>query len=167
MTGKSLLVVLDEIKSLMKKLYESVEVKSFWINFLMAIPRITFGVFLLFDVMRFKIGMPVNELVTQIPDELISAEWLNWIDKPLLIQLERIGHWIEGGMMILGFTTRVVAFSFTWTSIGELFSSTSLGVWSVPLMPLFIVTCIYSTILGSGKIGIDPVIAHWFSGKRK
>jgi uncharacterized membrane protein YphA (DoxX/SURF4 family) len=163
---KHLTFDLEKFKCLMKKLYGSVEFQSYWINFLIAIPRVAFGMLLLFEVTRIKIGMPVDDLITQVPDEWISADWLSWIDKSMIMQIETLGYWIEGGMMILGFTTRVVAFSLAWTSLGGLFSSTSLGVWSVPLMPLFIVTCIYCTVLGSGKIGIDPVISRWFSRKK-
>jgi len=70
-------------------------------------------------------------------------------------------------MMITGFNTRLIALSLVWTAADGLFTSTTLGVWSVPLMPLFIVVCTYSVILGSGKIGIDYIIAKWFSKKKR
>ncbi|HKL14727.1 MAG TPA: hypothetical protein VJ915_03785 [Balneolaceae bacterium] len=164
---KDLFIVIEEIEDLFKRLFSSVEIKSGWVNLLIAVPRVTFGVFLLFDVWRIKIGMPVNELATLMPDQFVMPDWLSWIDKTMLNRLERIEYWVEGGMMITGFNTRLIALSLVWTAADGLFTSTTLGVWSVPLMPLFIVVCTYSVILGSGKIGIDYIIAKWFSKKKR
>src|SRR6056297_4153246 len=76
-SSKDLYIVIEEIEDLFKRLISSVEIKSGWLNLLIALPRVTFGVFLLFDVWRIKIGMPVNELAMLMPGQHVMHAWLS------------------------------------------------------------------------------------------
>lgn len=73
-----------EIELLLKKLFSTVEFDPWWINIGLVLPRIAFGLILISEAWRVKIGMPVNEFQSLMPADLTLPEWLNWINEDTL-----------------------------------------------------------------------------------
>lgn len=132
----------------------------------MLIPRLLFGYFIFFDVGRQLIGLPVSEM------QMLDADSIELIRKfsPRLLELlpwlERLDYWLQGSFLMAGFTTRLVSVSLLWVVAGTLISSPQAMPPHFLTLTFFIITCLYSMVLGSGKYGLDRVLIWWIRNKK-
>ncbi|MCG2590008.1 DoxX family protein [Rhodohalobacter sulfatireducens] len=161
-----LISFIEKLERVGKAFFAPVEIKSIFINVLIAIPRIAFGVILISDVWRRKIGMPVNETSGYVTQLMEIPGWPDWIDKNMILWIDIVEKIGQGSVFIFGFNTRLVAFAMIWTSLERWFNEFMIETLVLPLYILFISVCFYSLILGSGKIGIDYWISRKLDSKR-
>lgn len=93
--------------------------------------------------------------------------WPDWIDKNIILWIDIAEKIARGSVFILGFNTRLVAFAMIWTSLERWFNGLLAEAFIIPLYILFISVCLYSLVLGSGKLGIDYWISRNLGSKRK
>ena len=144
-----------------KAFFASIEIKSVPINVLIAIPRIIFGALLISDLYRRKIGMPVNETSGYARQLMAIPGWPDWIDQDIILWIDIAEKIAQGSIFALGFNTRLAAFAMIWTSLDQWIKGLMSEPFFIPLYLLFLIACLYSLILGSGKFGID----FWISRK--
>ncbi|MFN1835399.1 hypothetical protein AB2B38_009065 [Balneola sp. MJW-20] len=157
-TKEDILSFLESNQKLFRNLFTSVEIGSIWINVAMSLPRIIFGFLLLTEVYKYKIGMPAYDVQGMLPQDLVLPAWLDWIGPDTLIWAERIEYGIYGSLLITGFTTRMISFTLLWIVLWDLFTTQADVLFSPVLVSLFMITCLYSLVLGSGKFGVDHLI---------
>lgn len=155
---KDILTFVENNQGYFRKLFASVEIRSIWINVAMSLPRILFGFLLLTEVMKYKVGIPAYDVQGMLPQDLVLPAWLDWIDEETLKWTERLEYGIYGSLMITGFTTRMISFTLICIVAWNLFTTQADVILSPVLLSLFMITCLYSLILGSGKFGVDHLI---------
>lgn len=166
-TKDHVLHLLTEVETRMNVLFQKVRIESKSVNVLMLIPRVLFGYFILFDVGREIIGLPVSEM------QMMDAETIEIIRSfsPRVVEvlpwLERIEYWVQGAFLSAGFTTRLISFSLLWVVAENLMTNPFLIPQNSTTLIFFISTCLYSLLLGSGKYGLDYKFIKWLKNRKR
>ena len=161
------LALVRNLQSFVTALFDSVKIKSTYLNVLIAIPRIATGILLIFDAGRAKIGMPVNETSGYISELMETSFRPSWMDEKMTFWIDFLEKMGQGSVLILGFNTRIAAFAMLWSTAERWLNGLFTKSLATPLYILFIAVCLYSLILGSGKIGIDYWISRRIQSKKE
>lgn len=165
-TKNDLLIFVQDLEAICKRLSSSIQPDSWWRNAAMTIPRVSIGIMLLSSQWRLKMGMPVNQLQEVLSEDKLSAEWITWIDPGVLLWIDRLESIALGGMIMTGFNTRLSALSILWTMSERVYLSLIHPLTSSFLMSALVVVATYSVIFGSGKFGADYWILKVFRKNR-
>lgn len=164
---EGLFSLFQRLEQIGKALFAPVEIKSRFINMLIAIPRIVFGILLISDIWRKKIGMPLNETSGYALQLMEFPGWPGWIDKNMILWIDLFEKVGQGSIFLLGFNTRLASFAMLWSIAESWLNDLFTKSLTIPLCILFISVCLYSLVLGSGKIGIDYRISRRIQSKKK
>lgn len=156
-------------KNLFLRITEPTYIKGWLSNIMIAIPRIVGGYFLTTNFGGSKFGMPWTD-----PEQGLAlfqvAEWfpkdvaefgLPFSLAPVFFAWMAAASEAIGGLFLFfGFQTRVSAFLILCTmSVAIFFQKWGDGVWSMLPAMGFLWMSMYALTLGSGKLGLDYLIA--------
>ncbi|MCP9290267.1 hypothetical protein [Gracilimonas sediminicola] len=161
-TKDHVLHLITKVEMRMNVLFQKVHIESKSVNVLMLIPRVLFGYFILFDVGRQIIGLPISEIQMMDAETIEIIRSLSPRVVELLPWLERMEYWVQGAFLSAGFTTRLISLSLLWVVAENLMANPFLMPQNISTLLFFISTCLYSLVLGSGKYGIDRMILSTF-----
>ncbi|MEQ9264868.1 MAG: DUF2807 domain-containing protein [Balneolaceae bacterium] len=158
------------LKDLFLKLTEPAIIKGWLPNIIVAIPRMVGGYFLTVNFGGSKFGMPWTD-----PEQGLAlfqvAEWfpkdvaefgLPFSVAPVFFAWMAAASEAIGGLfLLLGFQTRLSAFLIMCTMlVAVFFQKWGDGVWNMLPAMGFLWMSMYAVTLGSGKVGMDYLIAN-------
>lgn len=159
----------NSFKDLFLKITEPTTIKGWLSNIMVAIPRIAGGYFLTTNFGGSKFGMPWTD-----PEQGLAlfqvAEWfpkdvaefgLPFSLAPVFFAWMAAASEAIGGLFLFfGFQTRVSAFLIMCTMLVAIFfQKWGEGVWNMLPAMGFLWMSMYALTLGSGKLGLDYLIA--------
>lgn len=158
------------LRDLFLKLTEPTIIKGWLPNIMVAIPRMVGGYFLTVNFGGSKFGMPWTD-----PEQGLAllqvAEWfpkdvaefgLPFSVAPVFFAwIAAASEAIGGLFLLLGFQTRLSAFLIMCTMlVAVFFQKWGDGVWNMLPAMGFLWMSMYALTLGSGKVGLDYLIAN-------
>ena len=162
------------MKSLLKKWTKPIVIEKWYLNVLIAVPRILGGLLLCFEFGSSKFGMPWSttedmglfQVASWFPEDVIKFGIPFSIAPTLFAWLAAATEAIGGLFLVFGLGTRIWSALLAITMLTAIF----LQKWpdameygsSWPLLPAlgFLWIALYSMVLGSGKFGIDYVVSR-------
>ncbi|MBO6524810.1 MAG: DUF2807 domain-containing protein [Balneolaceae bacterium] len=158
-----------KIYSLLLKVTQPKEIEGFFSNFILAVPRILAGFFLatMFGGDKFGVpwsvadtGLRLFEVAAWFPEDVATFGFPFSAAPVFFAWMGAASEAIGGIFLLLGLQTRISGFLISSTMIVAIF----LQQWGGPLWNMlpamgFLWIGLYATIFGSGKFGIDYVIA--------
>lgn len=164
-SAEDILNILKKLEQLAHTLVRPIVFTSAFWNVFVALPRIVFGLFLLTIPFRNALGMSTAEFQFASPSDLVLPQWLSWVTQDTLYWLDRIEHFVQGGMFIIGFNSRLLSAALLWIVLEQFITHTLHSSFSMILCLLFIFTCTYTIWIGSGKYGIDFFLSEKYAAK--
>ena len=157
-----------------KKIIEPTHFSSNLTNAVLAIPRILGGLMLAFEFGSSKFGMPWSttdemglfQVASWFPEDVAKFGIPFSIAPAFFAWLGAASEAIGGLLLALGICTRISAFLIASTMLTAIFFQKWPDAMeyssSWPLLPAmgFLWIAIYSMLFGSGKFGLDQVIAR-------
>lgn len=160
---------ITKLNSILIKLTEPKEIEGFFANFVLALPRILAGFFLatMFGGDKFGVpwsiadtGLGLFEVVDWFPED-VAKFGFPFSEAPVFFAWMGAASEAIGGMfLLLGLQTRISGFLISCTMLTAIF----LQKWGGPLWGMlpamgFLWVSLYATVFGSGKFGLDYLIA--------
>ncbi|MFV1884532.1 MAG: GIN domain-containing protein [Balneola sp.] len=161
---------ITRLTSVLIKLTEPKDVRGFFANFVLALPRILAGFFLatMFGGDKFGVpwsiadtGLNLFEVVDWFPED-VAKFGFPFSKAPVFFAWIGAASEAIGGMfLLLGFQTRISGFLISCTMLTAIF----LQKWGGPLWGMlpamgFLWVSLYATAFGSGKFGLDYLITR-------
>ena len=152
-----------------KKIITPVDIKGWFSNILIAIPRIIGGLLLTIDFGASKFGMPwtdseknlsLFQVASWFPEDVAKFGIPFSIAPVFFAWMAAASEAIGGLFLVLGLKTRVAAFLIGCTMLVAIFFQKSgEGIWNMLPAMGFLWISLYSIVLGSGKIGVDYLLS--------
>ncbi|WP_394749259.1 DoxX family protein [Spongiimicrobium salis] len=157
------------MKTLFKKVLTPVLQNTLLNDGILAIPRLCCGLLLALDFGASKFGMPwtpsdknlsLFEVSDWFVEDIASYGGVFALSPVLFAWLGAASEAIGGLFLALGLKTRVAAFFIGCTMmVAVFFQKWDQGVWGMLPALGFLWVMLYSLVLGSGRFGLDYVIA--------
>lgn len=161
------------MKKFVVRLLEPVKFNNWISDVLIAIPRIVAGLLLAFDFGASKFGMPwtapeqnlnLFEVAAWFPEDVAKFGFPFSIAPVFFAWMAAATEAIGGLFLAIGFKTRAIAFLVCITMLTAIFfQKWGQGSWGMLPAMGFLWVSMYSLVLGSGRIGIDYLLARRFS----
>ncbi len=159
----------DKIKSAFIRLTEPKEVEGFFTNLVLALPRILAGFFLATMFGGDKFGVPWSiadtglgwfEVVDWFPEDVAKFGFPFSVAPVFFAWMGAASEAIGGMFLLLGLQTRISGFLISCTMLTAIL----LQKWGGPLWGMlpamgFLWVGLYATAFGSGKFGLDYLVA--------
>lgn len=152
-----------------KKIITPVDIKGWFSNILIAIPRIIGGLLLTIDFGSSKFGMPwtdseknlsLFQVAPWFPEDVAKFGLPFSIAPVFFAWMAAASEAIGGLLLVFGLKTRLVAFLIGCTMLVAIFFQKSgEGTWNMLPAMGFLWISLYSIVLGSGKIGVDYLLS--------
>lgn len=162
------------MKTLLKKWTKPIVLDKWYMNLIIAIPRILGGLLLCFEFGSSKFGMPWStteemglfQVASWFPEDVMKFGVPFSLAPTLFAWLAAATETIGGLFLVFGLGTRI------WSALlaGTMLVAIFLQKWpdvmeygsSWPLLPAlgFLWIALYSMVLGSGKFGFDYLISR-------
>lgn len=159
----------EKLIDISKKVITPVDIKGWFSNILIAIPRIIGGLLLTIDFGSSKFGMPWSDSEKKLSlfqvapwfTEDVAEFGVPFSLAPVFFAwMAAASEAIGGLLLVFGFKTRVAGFLIGCTMlVAILFQKKGEGTWQMLPAMGFLWISIYSFVLGSGKIGIDYLLS--------
>jgi putative oxidoreductase len=161
------------MKSLLYPLFSSIQLKSWIAALLIAIPRFVGGILLSFEFGSGKFGMPWTDKAKNLDLFQVSPWFPEDVAKfgfpfslsPLFFAWMAAATEAIGGLLYaVGIGTRIFAFLIMCTMLVAIFyQKWGEGTWSMLPAMSFLWISMYTIVTGSGRLGIDRLIARKLS----
>ena len=159
-----------KIVSAFIKLTEPKEIEGFFANLVLALPRILAGFFLatMFGGDKFGVpwsiadtGLGLFEVADWFPEDVAKFGFPFSLAPDFFAWMGAASEAIGGMFLLLGFQTRISGFLISCTMLVAIF----LQKWGGPLWGMlpamgFLWVSLYATVFGSGKFGLDYLLAR-------
>ena len=159
----------EKLIDIYKKVITPVDIKGWFSNILIAIPRIMGGLLLTIDFGSSKFGMPWSDseknlslfqVAPWFPEDVAEFGVPFSLAPVFFARMAAASEAIGGLLLVFGFKTRVAGFLIGCTMlVAILFQKWGEGTWQMLPAMGFLWISIYSFVLGSGKIGIDYLLS--------
>jgi len=159
----------EKLIDISKKVITPVDIKGWFSNILIAIPRIIGGLLLTIDFGSSKFGMPWSDseknlslfqVAPWFPEDVAEFGVPFSLAPVFFAWMAAASEAIGGLLLVFGFKTRVAGFLIGCTMlVAILFQKWGEGTWQMLPAMGFLWISIYSFVLGSGKIGIDYLLS--------
>ena len=159
----------EKLIDIYKKVITPVDIKGWFSNILIAIPRIMGGLLLTIDFGSSKFGMPWSDseknlslfqVAPWFPEDVAEFGVPFSLAPVFFAWMAAASEAIGGLLLVFGFKTRVAGFLIGCTMlVAILFQKWGEGTWQMLPAMGFLWISIYSFVLGSGKIGIDYLLS--------
>lgn len=153
----------------MKKLMTPVLMPYWWQDLLLLIPRVICGYLLAFDFGAAKFGLPWSpadknlgffEVSFWFPNDVAAYGGVFAMFPVFFAWIGAFSEAVGGLFLILGFQTRIFSFLIVCTMLVAIFmQQLQNGMWNTLPAAGFLWVAFYTMIIGSGKWGIDFLIA--------
>lgn len=165
---------MKKIKSFLKKITKPIIFEQWYMNILIAIPRVLGGLMLCFEFGSSKFGMPWSttdelglfQVASWFPED-VSKFGIPFVLAPTLFAWLGAATEAVGGLFLaIGLGTRIWSVLLSVTMLTAIFFQKWPNVIeygsSWPVLPAigFLWISIYSMVLGSGKFGLDYLISR-------
>jgi len=158
-------------KSLLIRLTSPLKLPNTFADIMVALPRIICGLLLTIDFGGSKFGMPwtdpekglsLFEVAAWFPEDVAAFGLPFSLAPHFFAWMGAASEAIGGLFLVFGFQTRISAFFIACTMLVAIFFQ-KWGNGSWPLLPAagFLWMSVYCIILGSGRLGIDKLIANY------
>lgn len=157
------------VLSLILKLIEPKNIDGFFSNFTLALPRILGGFFLATMFGGSKFGVPWSisdndlglfEVAAWFPEDVANFGFPFSVAPLFFAWIGAASEAIGGMFLLLGLQTRISGFLITCTMLVAIFLQQWGGpVWNMLPALGFLWIGLYATVFGSGKFGLDYIIA--------
>ncbi|OYU81780.1 MAG: DoxX family protein [Flavobacterium sp. BFFFF1] len=156
------------MKKILSRLTKPMTMKYWWQDLLFAIPRIVCGYLLTSNFGAAKFGMPWSppdnnlglfEVAFWFPNDVAQYGGIFATFSVFFAWMGAFSEAVGGLMLVVGFQTRIASFLLVWTMIVASFvQHLHDDMWNkLPGMG-FLWVAIFTTILGSGKFGLDYLL---------
>ncbi len=153
----------------MKKLTTPLLMQYWWQDLLLLIPRVICGYLLAFDFGAAKFGLPWSpadnnlgffEVAFWFPNDVAAYGGVFAMFPVFFAWMGAFSEAVGGLFLILGFQTRFFSFLIVCTMLVAIFmQQLQNGMWNALPAAGFLWVALFTTITGSGKWGIDFLIA--------
>lgn len=153
----------------MKKLMTPVLMPYWWQDLLLLIPRVICGYLLTADFGAAKFGLPWSphdknlgffEVAFWFPNDVAAYGGVFAMFPVFFAWMGAFSEAVGGFFLILGFQTRIFSFLIVCTMLVAIFmQQLQNGMWNTLPAAGFLWVAFYTMIIGSGKWGIDSLIA--------
>ncbi|NNF36740.1 MAG: DoxX family protein [Saprospiraceae bacterium] len=161
---------MTRIKNMIYKLIKPVHIEGNLSNLTLAIPRILCGIFLAGYFGGSKFGMPwtdaeqglaLFQVAEWFPEDVAKFGGLFAMFPLFFAWMGAASEAIGGVFLALGLKTRVASFLIVCTMLTAIFfQKWDDGLWSMLPAMGFLWVAMYNLVLGSGKFGLDYIIAR-------
>jgi len=152
----------------MKKVFTPILLPAWWQDLLIAIPRLVYGYLLTTDFGASKFGLPWSpkennlglfEVAFWFPNDVAEYGGLFKAFPEFFAWMGAFSEAVGGVFLLLGLFTRPFSFLIVCTmAVAIFFQQFNYGTWNMlPAMGIMWVA-LYTTIMGSGRFGIDYLI---------
>jgi putative oxidoreductase len=156
------------MKKLIYNLTNPIKMDYWWQDIVFALPRIICGYLLAFDFGVAKFGMPWSpaennlglfEVAYWFPNDVAAYGGLFALFPAFLAWMGAFSEAVGGLLLIFGFQTRLFSLLIICTMIVAGFvQHAGEGIWNMLPAMAFLFVCVYTSILGSGRFGIDYLL---------
>lgn len=163
------ILIKNKVITILYRLSASEPLSGFLKNVIVATPRILCGFFLTTNFGGSKFGMPwtdpeqelgLFEIAAWFPEDVASFGFPFSTAPVFFAWMAGASEAIGGLFLFLGFQTRISAFLILCTMLVAIFfQKWNDGLWSMLPAMGFLWMSIYVLVLGSGKLGLDYLIA--------
>ncbi|ARV11704.1 DoxX family protein [Gilvibacter sp. SZ-19] len=163
------------MKNTLKKLIRPVYQHKWYQDALFALPRIVGGLLLTIDFGSSKFGMPWSppdkelglfEVVDWFPEDVKAFGGIFALAPTFFAWMAAASEAIGGVFWALGLNTRMTSFLIMCTMLTAIFfQKWGEGTWGMLPAMGFLWIAIFTLVLGSGRFGLDALIAKRFDRK--
>ncbi|BEV02645.1 DoxX family protein [Chryseobacterium gambrini] len=154
---------------MIKRIFTPIQMPFWWQDLLFAVPRIVCGYLLTSDFGAAKFGLPWSpadnnlkffEVAFWFPNDVAEYDGIFAMFPTFFAWMGAFSEAVGGIFLLLGLLTRPFAvLIFITMFVAAFFQQMNQGVWNMlPAMGMMWVSLFYS-ILGSGRFGLDYIIA--------
>ncbi len=154
----------------MRKITSPVLLPSWWQDLLVAIPRIVCGYLLTSSFGADKFGLPWSpadknlglfEIVFWFPGDVANYGVIFAHFPVFFAWMAGFSEAVGGLFLLFGFQTRIASFFILATMLGAIFlQQIQQGMWNTLPALGFLWVSLYTLTLGSGRFGVDYLIAN-------
>lgn len=161
----------------MRKISKPVLLPFWWQDLLVAIPRIVCGYLLTANFGADKFGLPWSpadknlglfEIAFWFPGDVANYGGIFNMFPGFFAWMAGFSEAVGGMFLLLGFQTRIASFLILATMLGAIFlQQMNEGIWNTLPALGFLWVSLYAFTLGSGRFGIDYLIAKKQTDEKK
>jgi putative oxidoreductase len=160
---------MKKVNHYLQLIIRPLEIRGWFANVMIAIPRIVGGLLLAIDFGGSKFGMPwtgkeqglsLFEVASWFPEDVAKFGIPFSLAPGLFAWLGAASEAIGGLFLALGLGTRISAFLIMCTMLVAIFfQKLGEGTWGMLPAMGFLWISIYAMVLGSGRFGLDSIFA--------
>ncbi len=164
---------MKKLKHLLYQTLQPKKVSGTVSHIVFAIPRIICGLLLTIDFGSSKFGMPwtdtekdlgLFEVAAWFPEDVANYGGVFAMFPVLFAWMGAASEAIGGVFLALGLNTRIAAFFVMCTMLVAIFfQKWGQGTWGMLPAMGFLWVSLYSLVLGSGRFGLDQLLAAWLA----
>ena len=163
------------MKTMLLKIITPVTQSKGYSDLIMAIPRVIGGLLLTIDFGASKFGLPWSpaeknlgffEVVDWFPQDVASYGGIFAAFPVFFAWMGAFSEAVGGVFLVLGLKTRVASFLLICTMLVAIFyQQWGEGTWGMLPAMGFLWLSMFTLVLGSGRFGLDYLLAKYFKNK--
>ncbi len=161
------------MKTILVKLITPVTQTKWYSDLLLAVPRVICGLLLTIDFGASKFGLPWSpaeknlgffEVVDWFPQDVAAYGGLFAAFPVFFAWMGAFSEAVGGVFLVLGLQTRVASFLVMCTMLVAIFfQQWGEGTWGMLPAMGFLWLSMFTLVLGSGRFGLDYLLARYFT----
>jgi putative oxidoreductase len=165
------------MKMLLLKITAPILLPFWWQDFLLVLPRFVCGYLLSFDFGSAKFGLPWSppennlgffEVAFWFPNDMIEHGGIFKMFPAFFAWMGAFSEGVGGLALIAGFQTRIFSFLIVCTMMVAAFvQHAGHDLWQKLPAIGFLWVAVYTMVMGSGRFGLDYILAKKFTDENK